>query len=66
MQALSNPSSSTEVVILESISNSECVVESEELSNGDLVSKVKDFSKYFKSYTRYVVDFSHVAKSNIT
>jgi hypothetical protein len=67
IQTLSNPSSdSMNFSGVDNISNSECVVETDELSNGDLVNKVKDFSKYFKSYTRYIVDFSHVAKSNIT
>jgi hypothetical protein len=67
MQALSNPSSdSVNLSGIENITNSEINVESDELSNGDLVNKIKDFSKYFKSYTRYVVEFSHVAKSNIT
>lgn len=67
MQAISNQSSeSINLSALENISNSECMVESDDLSTGDLVSKMKDFSKYFKHYTRYVVDFNHVAKPNIS
>ena len=67
MQAMSNSSSeSINMIALENISNSECIIESDDLSSGDLVSKMKDFSKYFKHYTRYVVDFNHVAKPNIS
>jgi hypothetical protein len=67
MQAMSNSSSeSINMSALENISNSECIIESDDLSSGDLVSKMKDFSKYFKHYTRYVVDFNHVAKPNIS
>jgi len=51
---------------LENISNSEMIVESDDLSTGDLVSKMKDFSKYFKHFTKYVVDFNHVDKPNIS
>lgn len=67
MQAISNPSSdSINMSALENISNSEMIVESDDLSTGDLVSKMKDFSKYFKHFTKYVVDFNHVAKPNIS
>ena len=39
---------------------------SSSLCNEDLITKVQDLENYFEPYIRYVVEFSHLGKGNVS